>query len=71
VFLERPVWSLFFAVRRADDLQAAEAVIDRYGINTIVLDARVSSDVAMLPWFAARYAPVDPNGPSYVFRVRP
>jgi hypothetical protein len=71
VYLDRPVYSLFFAVRRADDMQAAESVIDRYGVNTVVLSARVPADQAMLPYFEARYAGrVERSGESYVFRVR-
>ena len=42
------------------------------GANTVVLDARVTSDRPMIEgWFGQRDAPVDPSGPSYVFRVRP
>ena len=73
VFLDRPVYSLFFAVRRAkNDMAAAERVIDKYGIDTVVLSERVPADRALLPYFAQRYAEgARRSGASYVFRVRP
>ena len=73
VYLERPVYSLFFAVRRAqNDMQAAERIIDKYGINTVILAPRVPADAAMLPYFAERYASgARQHGESVVVRVRP
>jgi len=73
VYLDRPVFSLFFAVRRAGhDMQAAERIIDKYGINTVILAPRVPADRAMLPYFQDRYgANMKRNGESFVFRVRP
>ena len=71
VYLERPVWSLFFAVRRADDMQAAERVIERHGVDRVLLAPRVPSDAAMLPWFLERYGDRARGGPeSTVIRVR-
>jgi hypothetical protein len=73
VYLDRPVFSLFFAVRRAGhDMQAAEGIIDKYGINTVALAPRVPADRAMLPYFQERYgATMLRSGESFVFRVRP
>jgi hypothetical protein len=71
VFLERPVYSLFFAVRRADDVAAVERVIDKYDIDTVVLWSGVPADQAMLAYFLERYRGEPVPGGGLVFRVRP
>jgi len=55
VYLDRPVWSLLFAMRRAGDAQAAEQTIAKYGLDTIVLTRISEADRSVLPWFRARY----------------
>ena len=69
--LDRPVYTLLFAVRRAEDPAAAEAVIDAYGINTVILTPFWVLDRALFPSFKSRYADVKHVGNAYVFRVRP
>lgn len=71
IFLDRAVYSLFFAVRRGGDMQAAERVIDKYGINTVVLWAAVPADKSMLAYFQQRYGGDATPGGGFVFRVRP
>lgn len=71
VYLDRPVYSLYFAVKRAGDVSAAERVIDEYGINTVVLWPAVPADQAMLPYFQGHYGGESAPGGGTVFRVRP
>jgi 4-amino-4-deoxy-L-arabinose transferase-like glycosyltransferase len=70
VCLDRPVYSLIFAVRRGRSPAAAEAVIDRYGVDTVVLTPIWVLDQSLFPYFAERYGkPVD-LGEAVLFRVR-
>jgi len=71
VYLERPVYSLTHAARRAGRLEAAERIIDRYELNTIVLSTLVPADRPFVPYFTRRYGPGEPAGPALVWRVRP
>ena len=69
LYLDRPVWSLLFAVRRAKQDSAVEAVIDEHAIDTVVLTELSEAERALLPWFRGRYPEVR-VGPASVFRVR-
>lgn len=71
VLLERPVHSLFFAVHRAGQLAACETIIDKYGIDTVVLLPSMADDRALLPYFRQRYGGAAPPAAVSVFRVRP
>jgi hypothetical protein len=71
VYLERPVYTLMHAVRRAGRLEAAEQIIDKYELNTIVLSPLVPPDQPLVPYFTARYGPGTPAGPALTWRVRP
>jgi MYXO-CTERM domain-containing protein len=54
VFLERPVWSLFFAMRRAGGPEGALAAIERHRIDAVALSPRVPADRGLAPWLAPR-----------------
>ena len=71
VYLDRPVVSLVHAVRRAHRRDAAEQIIDRYGVNTVVLSPLVEPDRRLAPYFIRRYGPGEPAGEARVWRVRP
>lgn len=71
VYLGRPVYTLAYAVGRAGHMAAAETVIDRYGIDTVVLSNTARPDRALLAWFAARYPAAGEAGDWSIFRVRP
>jgi hypothetical protein len=84
VYLGRRVYSLFFAVRRKareadargaggaglDEMRAAEDVIDKYGLNTVIVGAE-PSDQWLLPYLRRRYGPGQRAGEGWIFRVRP
>jgi hypothetical protein len=69
VYLDRPVWSLFFAARREGGLQGAEHVIAKYGIGAVVLSPMFPADRAMIPWFREHHGPGEAAGAGFVFRV--
>jgi hypothetical protein len=71
VYLERPVYNLMHAVRRAGRFDAAEAIIDKYDIDSVVLSPHVPQDRVLMPYFAGRYGPGTPAGAALVWRVRP
>jgi hypothetical protein len=71
VYLERPVYNLMHAVRRAGRLDAAEDIIDKYDLDTVVLSPLMPQDRALIPYFAGRYGPGTPAGSAFVWRVRP
>jgi hypothetical protein len=84
LYLGRMVHSLYFAIRRrarADDagdgrpadpsvMQAAEEVLDKYGLNTVIL-SNDPSDLSMLAYFQRKYGNGLRAGEGWVFRVRP
>jgi len=70
VFLNRPVYSLQVAVRRASTLDAAERVIERNGLNTIVLSDRMLIEKALRVYFRQRYGEPLRVGPALIWRVR-
>lgn len=69
VYLDRPVWSLFFAARREGGMQGAERVIAKYGIGAVVLSSVFPPDRAMIPWFREHHGPGEAAGAGFVFRV--
>jgi hypothetical protein len=71
VYLERPVYSLMHAVRRAGRADAVEGIIDKYEINTVVLSSLVPPDRMLVAYFTERYGAGTRAGPALVWRVRP
>ena len=70
VHLDRPVVSLRYAVRRAGDPAAAEALIDAYGVNTVFLHADVPNEAELLPYFTAHCLDRRQAGELWLLRVR-
>lgn len=70
VYLDRPVYSLLFAVRRANDVRAVEPVIDKYGINTVILWSAIPADQALIPYFEENYEGEVTASGGHFFRVR-
>jgi hypothetical protein len=70
VYLKRPVYSLSLAARRAGHVDAVEQVIDRYGIDTVVLSPAIPVEQRLLGYIDARYDAVARAGTSLVFPVR-
>ena len=76
VYLERPVWSLHWAMRRAEDgpaeLAELERVIERYGIDVVLLSPLVPADRRLIPLLTRRGAGRVERTPSALLvRVRP
>jgi 4-amino-4-deoxy-L-arabinose transferase-like glycosyltransferase len=69
IYLGRPVWSLYFAVRRTKSIEAIEQIIDKYRIDHVVMSVDPPDDPVMLAWFRARYRE-ESAGSGAVFRVR-
>lgn len=70
VFLERPVYSVDFAVRRRGDAAALEEVVDRYDLNTLLLSPANPRDMPVLPYVRDRYGRAQKVGEAYLVRVR-
>jgi 4-amino-4-deoxy-L-arabinose transferase-like glycosyltransferase len=69
VFLERPVYALEFVLRRTESFAAAEELIDRYGIDAVVVSPIFNKDGEVAGYFDAAYGPQ--NDPvARVYRVR-
>lgn len=71
VHLGRPVYSFVMAIRRDHNrLRAADAIVEKYGIDTILLSPLVPFETeALLPHFERRYGPAQRLGPAYLIRV--
>ncbi len=52
VYLDRPVYSLLFAMRRSGSASGAERVIDAYGIDTVII---APPEKQLLAYFQKRY----------------
>jgi hypothetical protein len=68
VYLDRPVHSLLFAVRRAG-VAGVEDVIDKYGIDTVILSDFTQPERSMREYFEKRYG-VRSVGRGAIVRVR-
>lgn len=72
VFLGKPVYSLFFVVRRAgNDYTAAEGLFDRVGIDHVLLSQRIPADKPWVDYLTRNYGPPAVRGEALVWRVRP
>jgi hypothetical protein len=76
VYLDRPVWSLQWAGVRAmreggDVAEAVGQVIERYGLNTVVLSPLVPVDTRYMPLFTHPGLRAVEHPPAVVVRVRP
>jgi len=69
VFMDRPVYSLEFAIKRAELPRAAETIVDKYGLNTVIASPLVEQERNMLlPYLQRRYG--KRPGRALVYRVR-
>jgi hypothetical protein len=58
VYLNRPVYSLMFGMRRAGNIGGAEQVIEKYGINTVILAPFTPPERELMKYFEHRYTSV-------------
>jgi len=70
VFLDRPVWSLFFAARRAGGPEGALQTIERHRIDAVALSPRIAADKSIAPWLITRMDTVWSSADAAVLRVR-
>jgi hypothetical protein len=72
VYLNRPVYSLMFAIRRSGSIGGAESVIDKYGINTVILGPFTGTERELMKYFQQRYASLSRTSlGGMIVRVRP
>jgi 4-amino-4-deoxy-L-arabinose transferase-like glycosyltransferase len=69
VFLERPVYSIQVVTWRKKSLEAADGVIERNRIDTIVLSNRTPLDRQFTEYFRRRYGEPESAGPALIFRI--
>jgi len=69
VFLDRPVYSIQIVAWRAKSLEAADGVIERNRIDTIVLSNRTPFDQQFAEYFRERYGEPERVGPALIFRI--
>jgi hypothetical protein len=70
VFLERPVYSLQIAARRANAFEGADRVIEKHAIDTLVLSNRTVFDQQFAGYFRQRYGEPERVGPALIWRLR-
>jgi 4-amino-4-deoxy-L-arabinose transferase-like glycosyltransferase len=70
VLLERPVWSLEFGVLRSGLPDGAEALIEKYRLDTVVLSPDEPLEARLIPYFRERYGEPVRAGSALIFRVR-
>ena len=71
VYLQRPVYSLKQTLQRAGRIDAADAVIDKYRLDAIVLTPTDSAERAFVPYFERHYGPGAGVGDARLWHVRP
>jgi hypothetical protein len=71
LLLDRPVWSLRFAIDRSPkrNVAAMEDVIDKYGLDTVLIGPSKIESFYM-PYLTATYGKGERAGEGWVFRVR-
>jgi len=70
VHLGRPIFNLRFGIARAHSVEAAEAVIDRHRIDTVMLSPAIPMDRALITYFRQRYGRPESVGEMLIWRVR-
>ncbi len=70
MLMDRPVYSLRWADRRGPGLVGIDAVIDRYRINTLLLDPTEYLDLQIEPQLVERYGEGERIAGVRVIRVR-
>ncbi len=69
LWLDRPVWSLAFATRRAGSTTGAEAAIARHGIDRVVLLDDRPGDRPLVEYFEQRHGPGERVEGARLYRV--
>lgn len=69
LLMDRPIRAMEFAVEREGDPAAVESILDKYGVDTVLLSHRQRADRKILPYFEERYEPLGTRA-ARVFRVR-
>ena len=70
VHLGRPVYTLFFGWERGGGPAGAEAILDEYGIERVLISSDTPADRMMRPYFEGRYGVEERVGDVSVVRVR-
>jgi hypothetical protein len=70
VHLGRPVFNLRFGIARGSSVEGAEAVIDRYRIDTVMLSSAIPMDEAPIAYFQRRYGKPESVGEMLIWHVR-
>jgi hypothetical protein len=70
VHLGRPVFNLRFGITRARSVEAVEAVIDRYRIDTVMLSPAIPMDREPIAYFRRRYGKPESVGEMLIWRVQ-
>ena len=70
VYLERPIWGLHWPIRDAGDPAAAEPIIDKYAIDTVLVEGGERGR-ELAAYLEQRYGEPDHAGSVRLWRVRP
>lgn len=71
IWLDRPVWTLFFGWNRRGGPAGAETVIARHAVDVVLVTPFTQSDAAMRPWLVRRFELLHDDPECAVVRVRP
>lgn len=71
VYLDRPVYNLRHAIRRAGRLDAAEAIIDKYGIDAVLLCPSDPEDRTLVTHFETLHGPGRPVASALLWLLPP
>jgi hypothetical protein len=71
IWLDRPVWTLFFGWNRGGGPAGAETVLARHGIDVVLVTPFTQSDAAMRPWLVRRFDVLHDEPDVAVVRVGP
>ena len=70
IWLQRPVWTLFFGWNRGPGPRGAEDVLARHSIDLVLVTPFTASDAAMRPWLLSRYVVLHDEPDLALVRVR-
>jgi hypothetical protein len=71
IWLDRPIWTLFFAWNRGGGPAGAETVLARHEIDVVLVTPFTQSDAAMRPWLVRRFEVLHDEPDVAVVRVGP
>ncbi len=69
-YLERSIWGLHWAIRDAGDPAAAEPIIDKYAVDTVLV-GESKRDREIAGYLEERYGQPERAGAARIWRVRP